>query len=81
MTSIFSRHVTPVPLADFHCFSNRETSNTRLGPSKIPQPSIDLIYIMTQMAARSVSTAEFEVPTLSCRVLVWNGGVGVMVAI
>jgi hypothetical protein len=33
------------PLADLHCFSNRETGNTRLGQSKVPQPGVDLIHM------------------------------------
>ncbi len=33
------------PLADLLCFSNWETGNTRLGPSKVPQPDVDLIHM------------------------------------
>jgi hypothetical protein len=70
--------VTPAPLADLLRFSNRETGNTRLWPAKVPKPSVDLIYMAAsaRSLARSVSTAEFEVPTLSCSVIVWNGGGG-----
>ncbi len=35
----------PCPLADLLRFSNRETGNTRLGPSKVPQPAVDLIHM------------------------------------
>ena len=68
----------PAPLADLLRFSNRETGNTRLGPAKVPKPSVVLIYMAAsaRSLSRSVSTAEFEVPTLSCNVLVWNGGGG-----
>ena len=63
---------TPAPLADLLSFSNRETGNARLGASKVPQPSVDLIYMAISARSlttgRSVSTAEFEVPTLSCSV-------------
>ena len=74
---------TPAPLADLLSFSNRETGNARLGASKVPQPSVDLIYMAASARSlttgRSVSTAEFEVPTLSCSVLVWNSGGGVAI--
>jgi hypothetical protein len=72
---------TPAPLADLLSFINRETSNARLGASKVPQPSVDLIYMAAsaRSLARSVSTAEFEVPTLSCSKLVWNSEGGVAI--
>ncbi len=35
----------PAPLADLYRFGNGETSNPRLGPSKVPQPSVYLIYM------------------------------------
>ena len=65
--------VTPAPLADLLRFSNRETGNTQLGPAKVPKPSVDLIYMAASALslARSVSTAEFEVPTLSLTCLEW----------
>ena len=64
---------TPAPLADLLRFSNRETGNTQLGPAKVPKPSVDLIYMAASALslARSVSTAEFEVPTLSRTCLEW----------
>ena len=66
--------------ADFLGFGNRETTNTRLGAAKVPQPSVDLIYMAASACsyslARSVCTAKFEVPTLTCCILVWNGGGG-----
>ena len=65
-------HITPAPLADLHCFSNGETGNSRLGPSKVPQPSVDLIYMAAsarfKSLGRPVGTAEWEVPTLSSSV-------------
>ena len=69
---------TPAPLADLLSFSNRETGNSRLGPAKVPQPSVDLIYMApsARSLARSVSTAECEVSFLPSSVLVWNGGGG-----
>ncbi len=36
---------TPASLVDLLRFSNRETGKTWLGPSKAPQPSVDLIHI------------------------------------
>ncbi len=33
-------------LADLLCFSNRESCNTKLGQSKNPQPSVDLIHMV-----------------------------------
>ena len=77
------RSVTPAPLADLHRFSNGETSNPRLGSSKVPQPSVDLIYMAASARFKSldrpVGTAELEVQTLSSSVLVWNGGGGVAI--
>ena len=77
------RRVTPAPLADLYRFSNGETGNPRLGPSKVPQPSVDLIYMAAsarfKSLGRPVGTAELEIPTLSSSVLVWNGGGGVAI--
>ena len=71
---------TPDLRANFLSFGNRETTNTRLGAAKVPQPSVDLIYMAASACsyslARSVCTAKFDVPTLTCCVLVWNGGGG-----
>ena len=70
---------------DFLSFGNRETTNSRLGEDKVPQPSVDLMYMAASQAvcsfslARSVCTAKFEVLTLTCCVLVWNGGGGVAI--
>ena len=69
---------------DFLSFGNRETTNTsRLGAAKVPQPSIDLIYMAASACsyslARSVCTAKFKVWTLTCCILVWNGGGGVAI--
>ncbi len=33
------------PLADLLCFGNRESGNTRLGQSKVPQPGVGLIHM------------------------------------
>ena len=77
------RRVTPATLEDLYSFSNGETGNPRLGPSKVPQPSVDLIYIAAsahfKSLGRPVRTTELEVPTLSNSVLVWNGGGGVAI--
>ncbi len=72
---------SPAPLADPLRFSNRETGDTRLGPSKVPQPSVDLIHMAASALSgpMSVSTAECEVQSLSRRVLVWNCGGGVAI--
>jgi hypothetical protein len=62
--------VTSAPLVKHHCFSKGETDNSRLGPSKVPQPSVDLqvIYMVASVCFKSlgwpVSTAELESPTL-----------------
>jgi hypothetical protein len=77
------RCVTPATLVDLYSFSNGETGNPRLGPSKVPQPSVDLIYMVAsarfKSLGRPVGTAELEIPTLSSSVLVWNGGGGVAI--
>ena len=79
------RCVTPATLVDLYSFSNGETGNPRLRPSKVPQPSVDLIMIYIAASAhfkslgRPVRTTELEVPTLSNSVLVWNGGGGVAI--
>jgi hypothetical protein len=40
--------VTPAPLVKHCCFSNGETDNSRLVPSKAPQPSVDIIYMASR---------------------------------
>ena len=80
-TLAVSQALFAAALADLLHFSNRETGNTRLGPAKVPQPSVDLINMAAsaRSLARSVSTAKCKVPTLSCSVLIWNGGGGVAI--
>ena len=77
------RRVTPAPLSDLYRFSNGETGDPRLGSSKVPQPSVDFIYMAAPACsyslARSVCTAIFKVPTLTCCVLVWNGRGGIAI--
>ncbi len=72
---------SPAPLADLLCFSNRETGNTSLGQSKVPQPGVDLIHMAASARFRpmSVSTAAWEVSSLSRRVLEWNCGGGIAI--
>ena len=77
------RSIPPAPLEDLYSFGNGETCTQRLGPSKVPQPSVYLIYMAAsarfKSLGRPVDTAEFEVPTLSISVLMWNGGGGVAI--
>ncbi len=74
---------SPALLAYLLCFSNREIGNTQagLGPTKVPQPGVDLIHMAASVRflPMSVSTAECEVSSLSSRVLEWNCGGGIAI--
>ena len=67
----------PGTSANLFGFDHRKSTNTRLGPAKVPQPGVDLIHMATpaRSLARAVSTPEFEGLLLSRSILasVWNG--------
>jgi hypothetical protein len=66
---------------DLFDFGDRNSTNTRLEPAKVPPPGVDLIHMAA--TARSLACAvgtlapEFEGLVLSSSVLVWNGRGGV----
>ena len=79
----------PGTSANLFGFDHRKSTNTRLGPAKVPQPGVDLIHMAAPArslaGAVTVSTPEFEGLLLStqCRgaylpgkyalASVWNG--------
>ncbi len=69
----------PGTSANLFGFDHRKSTNTRLGPAKVPQPGVDLICMAApaRSLARAVSTPEFEGLLLSRSVLVWNGRRGI----
>jgi hypothetical protein len=54
--------------------AHREAAHARLGPSKVPQPGVDLVYMAAPplVRARSIGTAALKSVLLSAAVLVWN---------
>ncbi len=69
----------PGTSADLFGFGDRKSTNTRMGPAKVPQPGVNLIYMVSpaRSLARAVSTPEFEGLLLSRSVLVWNDRRGI----
>jgi hypothetical protein len=71
----------PGTSANLFGFDHRKSTNTRLGPAKVPQPGVDLIHMAApaRSLARAVSTPEFEGLLLSRSILasVWNGRRGI----
>ncbi len=58
---------------DLLSFGHREAAHTRLGPSKVPQPGVDLVNMAApqQVRASAISTAALKSVLLSAAVLVW----------
>ena len=67
----------PGTSANIFGFDHWKSTNTRLGPAKVPQPGVDLVHMAAsaRALARAVSTPEFEGLLLSRSILasVWNG--------
>ena len=81
---LFRVAASPLHLLQISTVLATERPATRgWGRPKVPQPSVDLIYMAAsarfKSPGRPIGTAELEVPTLSSSVLVWNGGGGVAV--
>ena len=55
-------------------FSYREVAHTRLGPSKVPQPGVDLVKMAAPPWGRAstIGTAALKSVLLSAAVLMWN---------
>ncbi len=51
-----------------------EAAHARLGPSKVPQPGVDLVNMAVppQVMASTIGTAALKSVLLSAAVLVWN---------
>ena len=60
--------------SDLLSFGHREAAHARLGPSKVPQPGVDLVNMAAplQVRARTIGTAALKSVPLSAAVLVWN---------
>ena len=69
----------PGTSANLFGFDHRKSTNTRLGPAKVPQPGVDLIRMAApaRSLACAVSAPEFEGLLLSRSILVWNGRRGI----
>ena len=69
----------PGTSANIFGFDHWKSTNSRLGPAKVPQPGVDLIDMAAPALslARAVSTPEFEGLLLSRSVLVRNGRRGI----
>ncbi len=52
-------------------FGHREAAHARLGPSKVPQPGVDLVNMAARWA-RTIGTAALKSVLLSAAVLMWN---------
>jgi hypothetical protein len=55
-------------------FGHREAAHTRLGPSKVPQPGVDLVNMASppRGRARTIGTAALKSVLLSVAMLMWN---------
>jgi hypothetical protein len=55
-------------------FGHREAARARLGPSKVPQPGIDLVNMAAPPGgwASTIGTAALKSVLLSAAVLMWN---------
>jgi hypothetical protein len=60
--------------SDLLCFGHREAAHARLGPSKVPQPGVDLVNMAAppRGRARAIGTAALKSVPLSAAVLMWN---------
>ena len=54
--------------------TERQAAHARLGPSKVPQPDVDLVNMAAppQVRARTIGTAALKSVPVSAAVLVWN---------
>ena len=71
----------PGTSANLFGFDHRKSTNTRLGPAKVPQPGVDLIHMAApaRSLARAVSTPEFEGLLLSSSILIRNSRCGIAI--
>ena len=60
--------------SDLLSFGHREAAHARLGPSKVPQPGVDLVNMAAppRVRASTIGTAALKSVLLSAAVLVWN---------
>ena len=59
---------------DLLSFGHREAAHARLGPSKVPQPGVDLVNMAAPPRGRAstIGTAVLKSVLLSAAVLMWN---------
>ena len=62
--------------SDLLSFGHREAAHARLGPSKVPQPGVDLVNMAAppRVRASTIGTAALKSVPLPAAVLVWNSG-------
>ena len=55
-------------------FGHREAAHARLGPSKVPQPGVDLVNMAAPPRGRAstIGTAALKSVPLTAAVLMWN---------
>ncbi len=60
--------------SDLLSFGHREATHARLGPSKVPQPGVDLVNMAAPRRGRAstIGTAALKSVPLSADVLMWN---------
>ena len=60
--------------SDLLSFGHREAAHARLGPSKVPQPGVDLVNMAAPPRGRAstIGTAALKSVPLSAAVLMWN---------
>ena len=60
--------------SDLLSFGHREAAHARLGPSKVPQPGVDLVNMAAPPLVRActIGTTALKSVLLSAAVLMWN---------
>ncbi len=68
------RSLGPGLPSDLLSFGHREAAYVRLGPSKVPQPGVDLVYTAAPLLGRTstMGTAALKSVLLLAAVLMWN---------
>ncbi len=66
--------IEPRLLSDLISFGHREVAYARLGPSKVPQPGVDLANMAAPLLGRAstIGTAALKSVPLLAAVLMWN---------
>ena len=64
----------PILPSELLSFGHREAAHARLGPSKVPQPGVDLVNKAAPLRGRAstIGTAALKSVPLTAAVLMWN---------